>query len=206
MAPESPCRPAYSPGTRIHVRGGGRAKRYLQRSLSAQMEAPHFPVDFKAMKAKIDFTSGSPSGQRIGSAHLTPIPLSHPNGGWGCTIEESGKSFVFLTDNELGYIHEGGLRFSEYVSFSARADLLIHDAQYTSAEYVKKKTWGHSTFTEATLLAMSARAKRVGFFHHDPERSDKEIDELVTTAQLKVETEGRNLKCFGVAEGQEITL
>lgn len=198
--------PAYIPGTRIHVRGGGRAKRYLQRALSAQMEAPNFPVDFKTMKAKFDFTKGNPSGQTIGSAHLTPVPLSHPNGGWGCIIEEAGKSFVFLTDNELGHVHEGGLRFSEYVSFCARADLLVHDAQYTTTEYKKKKTWGHSTYSEVTLLAISALCKRVGYFHHDPERSDREIDTFVAAERKRIEDEGRKLKCFAVAEGQSISL
>jgi phosphoribosyl 1,2-cyclic phosphodiesterase len=198
--------PGFIAGTRIHVRGGGIAKRFLERYLAKQMEAPFFPVGFNAMKAKFDFTAGKPSGQRIGSAQLTPIPLSHPNGGWGCRIDESGKSFVFLTDNELGYVHKDGLRHSDYVEASARADLLIHDAQYTADEYKKKKTWGHSAYSDVTMLAMSARVKQVGFFHHDPERTDDEIDTLVARAREKIRSENRGLRCFGVAEGQEVIL
>jgi phosphoribosyl 1,2-cyclic phosphodiesterase len=198
--------PAYAKGTKIHVRGGVRAKRFLERFLSKQMEAPYFPVDFKAMQAKFDFTTGKPEGLKIGKARLLPIPLSHPNGGWGCRIDEPGGSFVFLTDNELGHVHEGGLKSSEYVEACARADLLIHDAQYTEEEYKKKKTWGHSTYSQSLMLAMSARAKRVGFFHHDPERTDDDIDGLVSRTRRKAEDENRSIECFGVAEGQEIVI
>ena len=198
--------PAYMPDCRIHVSGGLKAKRSLQRYLSKQMEAPYFPVDFSSMKAKFDFTSGKPAGQTIGSARITPIPLSHPNGGWGLRVEDRGKSFVFLTDNELGHMHEGGLTNTDYVAACARADLLIHDAQYTEAEYRSKKTWGHSTYSQVIMLAMSARAQRLGFFHHDPERTDEEIDKLVSTAQGKAAAEGRKVSCFGVAENQEIVL
>lgn len=198
--------PAFIKGNTIHVRGGGRAKRLLERNLEKQMEAPFFPVDFGATKARFDFTSGKPSGQRIGSASLLPIPLSHPNGGWGFRIEDDGKSFVFLTDNELGFVHQGGLSNSDYVTACARADLAVHDAQYTEAEYKKKRTWGHSTFIQALRLGISSRAKSIGFFHHDPERTDEQIDELVAKAQTMAADENRSLDCFGVREGQVIEL
>lgn len=198
--------PAYIKGMKIHVRGGVMAKRFLEQFLTKQMEAPFFPVDFKAMNAKFDFTRGKPTGFKAGKATITPIPLSHPNGGWGCKIEEGKRSFIFLTDNELGYRHENGLTNSEYVSECAHADLLIHDAQYTEEEYKVKKTWGHSTYNQTLMLAMSSKVKKVGFFHHDPERTDDEIDTIVQRAQKKIEDENRDLTCFAVEEGQVIKL
>ncbi len=198
--------PAYIKGMKLHVRGGVMAKRFLEKFLTKQMEAPYFPVDFKAMQARFDFTKGKPAGFQAGGAKITPIPLSHPNGGWGCKIEEAGKSFVFLTDNELGHRHENGLTQSEYVQSCARADLLIHDAQYTEEEYRAKKTWGHSTYNQALMLALSAKVGKLGFFHHDPERTDDEIDKLVERARKKVDNESRQLECFGVEEGQVIKL
>ena len=39
------------------------------------------------------------------------------------------------------------------------ADLLIHDAQYTPAEFVDKNTWGHCTVEYAVWLAASACAQ-----------------------------------------------
>jgi phosphoribosyl 1,2-cyclic phosphodiesterase len=131
--------PAYIPKYTIHVRGGMTAKRYLENILSQQMEAPFFPVKFDTMKAKFDFHSGRPKQRNIGAATVTPIPLSHPNGGFGFKIDENGKSVVFLTDNELEYQHKDRLPTSEYIDICKRADLLIHDSQYTDEEYENKK-------------------------------------------------------------------
>ena len=115
-------------------------------------------------------------------------------------------SFVFLTDNELGHKHERGFSVAEYVSACARADLIIHDAQYTDDEYKKRQTWGHSIYTQAVRLALSSRAGSIGFFPHDPGRSDDEIDALIAKAQSDSESEGRRTKCFGVREEQVIDL
>ena len=83
-----------------------------------------------------------------------------------------------------------------YIDICVKADLLVHDAQYTEREYRSKKTWGCSTYGQAMLLASSARAKRIGFFHHDPERTDEELDVQVD----------RRIECFAESEGMEIVL
>lgn len=100
--------PAYREGFKIHVRGGPIAKETVRNYLERQMEPPYFPARFSAMKADFDFTHGIPMVKQIGSATVTPIPLSHPNGGYGYKITDGGKTFVFLTDNELDYQHEAG--------------------------------------------------------------------------------------------------
>lgn len=198
--------PAYIKSNSIHVKGGPLAKRDLQQFLSHQMAGPYFPIDFRSMKAKFDFTSGKPKERKIANAEIVPIALNHPNGGYGCKITENGKSFIFLTDNELGFRHPGGLSQSEYVNFCSRSDLLFHDAQYTDQEYKNKKTWGHSTYADALFLAMSARVKRLGLFHHDPDRTDDDLDVQVDICRSRIEKENRKVECFGVAEGQEFTL
>ena len=60
----------------------------------------------------------------IGSVTITPIPISHPDKGSGYKFTEGGKSFVFLTDNELGFIHPGGLPYKDYMEFSAKVFLM----------------------------------------------------------------------------------
>jgi len=93
---------------------------------------------------------------------ITSIPLSHPNQGVGYKFQEDGKSFVFLTDNELTYRHHGGLRFEDYRRFSANADLLIHDAELTEKEYKTKKSWGHTVYKDALRLALEAGSRSSG--------------------------------------------
>jgi len=53
---------------------------------------------------------------------------------------------------------------------------------------------------------MSSKAKQIGFFHHDPERTDDDIDSLVARARRKIDQESRKLTCFAVEEGQVIKL
>lgn len=65
-------------------------------------------------------------------------------------------------------------RLEEFIS---DADVLIHDAQYTAAEYEQSRIgWGHTAIEDAIALAERARVKRLLLFHHDPQRSDEQLD------------------------------
>ena len=194
-------RPAYSSKYRIHVRGGPRAKRSLEKFLKHQMQPPYFPVPFDVMKAKFDFAAGDPKKRSIGSAEIVPIRLSHPNGGYGFKIIEAGRAFVFLSDNELDFEHEGGMTRDEYIDFSKGASLLLHDAQYTDEEYRSKKGWGHTKLSSAIELSIKAEVERFGLLHHDPERTDDHMDALVALSQERITQANRKIECFGVKEG-----
>ena len=58
-------------------------------------------------------------------------------------------------------------------------DLLIHDAQYTPAEFAPQAaTGGHCTIEYAVWLAGEVGARRLALFHHDPTHDDEMIDQL----------------------------
>ena len=198
--------PAYSDRFTLYIRGGPIAKESLKKYLEHQMEPPYFPARITAMKAKIDITHGFPVIKKMGNANITPIPLSHPNGGYGYKIEEEEKTLVFLTDNELDYQHKGGKSYSEYVSFCRGADLLIHDAQYTNEEYSHVRTWGHSTFSTVIDLAADAQVKRLMLFHHDPDRTDKNLDQLNLKCQEIIQRRKGRFNFSLAKEGREIIL
>ncbi len=99
--------------------------------LTKVMSPPNFPVKYDDLKAQIEYLEACPAAFEIGSVTVEPIRISHPNNGNGYKFTEEGKCFVFLTDNELDFVHPGGLTFKDYLEFSQRADLLIHDAEYT---------------------------------------------------------------------------
>ena len=124
----------------------------------------------------------------------------------GYKFTENGKTFVFLTDNELLYKHEGGLEYNDYVEFSRGADILIHDAEYTPAEIEKRKTWGHSDYRTALQLALDANVKEFGIFHLNQDRSDAEIDKFVDDCNKIIKEKGSDLKCYAVAQGMEFRL
>jgi phosphoribosyl 1,2-cyclic phosphodiesterase len=199
-------KPIFREGTTIHVFRCPSAEGYAESMITRVMTPPNFPINYSDLKAKILFRDGCPQDFSLGSLHITPIALSHPNGGCGYRFTEKGKSFVFLTDNELGYRHPGGLSFEEYRHFCQEADLLIHDAEYLPEEYGEKIRWGHSAYTDVLRLAMESGVKRLGFFHHNQERSDEAIDAIVDEARLCIRRANKDLECFAVAADMHFDL
>ena len=114
--------------------------------------------------------------------------------------------FVFLTDNELGFQHEGGLAYEDYREFCRGADLLIHDAEYRDEEYPKRRGWGHSTIEQATRLALDAGVKKLGLFHHNQDRLDAELDDIVASCHRLIIESKSTLECFAVHQAMELTL
>jgi len=146
-------KPIYHPKATVHLMGCPTTQGNIQKLLSKAMSAPLFPIQFDALQAKIDYDVECRFDFQIDSIDILPINLNHPNGGMGYKFVENGKSFVFLTDNELGSRHRNGRTFEEYAAFSKDADLLIHDSEYTEDEYLLTKGWGHSTYLDALELA-----------------------------------------------------
>ena len=204
--------PAYSPEFRITLCGGPDPKHSLREYLGRQMEPPFFPVPFDQLRAQIDFgcECGRPCGGRIAAMDHGPIcksvPLNHPNGGFGFKLQADGGTFVFLPDNELGFHHEDGPGFTEFVDFCRGADLLFHDAQYTDAEYEKNRGWGHSSYADTLRMASEAGVTRLGLFHHDPTRTDDDLDRQVEWCRHQLRKAGSSVDCFACAEGMVIDL
>lgn len=180
--------------------------KFVETILSRIMTPPSFPVRYSKISAKMEYVGASVSSFEIGSVTITPIPISHPDKGSGYKFTEDGKTFVFLTDNELGFIHPGGLAYKDYMEFSADADLLIHDAEYLPEEYSSKIEWGHSVFTETLELAIEAGVKQFGLFHLNQERTDQQVDEMVESCRRAIAARGHNLECFAVGCDMTFTL
>jgi len=173
--------------------------RFIADILSQLMAPPLFPVSYSEITARMDYPNAGPEAFDIGSVKVIPIVLSHPNGGSGYKFVENNRSFVFLTDNELGYVHPGGLRFSDYVDFCRQADLLVHDAEYTPGEYKTLRTWGHSSYADVLELATRAGVKKLGLFHLNRERSDDAMEVIVNDCRSRIAAQNLNLECVGVA-------
>jgi len=199
-------KPLYSERAELRMHRCPFHSKFVETILSKVMAPPNFPVKYSDLKAKITYEPACPEAFNIGSVSVTPIPLSHPNGGSGYKFTENGKSFVFLTDNELGFVHPGGLPKAEYLKFSQDADLLIHDGEYTPEEYKTRIEWGHSTYTDALDLALEAGVKELGLFHVNQERFDPEMDMIVDDCNQIISKSGRDLSCFAVSEDMAFML
>ncbi len=198
--------PIYCKDTRIRVMGCSFSSDAVREIVAKTMQPPGFPVKFEEISVHFEFNSIGKEGRFFGEMKVTPIEISHPNQGLGYKFEEKGKKFVFLTDNELYFQHSGARSMAEYVEFASGADLLVHDADYTQEEYKNRKTWGHSTYIQALELAMKGNVRSLGFFHHNQDRSDLEIDKIVRDSRKTIKSKGMKMNCFAVFQGQEIKL
>lgn len=198
--------PLYNKETEIIVYRCPFPEHYAENMINRLMTPPHFPVRYSDLKANISFMDGCPEAFKIGSVLVEPIPLSHPNNGCGYRFSENGKTFVFLTDNELSCVHNGGLRIEDYIEFSRDADLLFHDAEYTPEEYKHCIEWGHSTYTDALELGIKAGVKKLGLFHLNRERTDEDMDSIVEECRRIISEKGVKMDCFAVGYNYELKL
>ena len=149
----------------------------------------------------------------IGFRQGVSVPLSeclsirmhytdHPEFAIGFRITEhpSGKTFVFVTDEEVRDTIPASLE-----RFIRGADLLIQDAQYNEETYrTKTKGFGHGTPDYVVRLAEKCGVKNIGITHHDPTATDAQIKSLVSEG-LKLRKD-KNLNLFACRDGQEIKL
>ena len=201
--------PFFRKDTHVRILGDPTPRHDIYEMLSQQMGANYFPVTLEALAAKVEMdatlTAERKVGmeQTIGSAWIQTFPIRHPGGGRAFRVDDEGRVAIYLTDHELP---GRGPEYNFYVEICQGADLLIHDAQYTDAELPDREGWGHSSCEQATRFAMEAGIKRLALFHHDPGRSDAEIDLLAGACQALARASGSDLEVFGAREGTTFTI
>lgn len=178
--------PAWLPTTRLTMYGPGRdGDLQLRDTLARQMTPPTFPVPLHCMASRMDFRAALHAQPfEVGPFRVTPFELPHPQGCLGYRVEADGQSFVYATDVEL----RGDSLPPRAAPFLEGADALCLDAQYTQAEYEGKsgpsrRGWGHSTVPDAARVAARAGARRLLLFHHDPARTDDQVEMLAEEAR-----------------------
>ncbi|MBN1305734.1 MAG: MBL fold metallo-hydrolase [Anaerolineales bacterium] len=199
--------PAYLPGTRLHIFGPGTNEESLQTVLENNQDPATFPVSLRDMAARKEIRSLLP-GRIEDSEALSGIRVdihksyAHPGGSYAYRIEWDGRCLVYATDTE-GYA--GGDR--RLAAFARNADLLIHDAQYSSEHYQgalagfpHTQGFGHSTVEMACELATLAGVGQLALFHHDPAYNDGMLAALEVRAREIFEP------AFAAAEGLELNL
>jgi len=174
--------------------------------LKEVMKQPFFPIGLKDLKADIKFERSLNNRFNIGSIKIETIPISHPGGGLGYKFIEDNKSFVFLTDNELGFDHPESKGFDAYLNFSQNVDLLFHDGEYTKDEYRQKIRWGHSSIQDVLGLASKANVKKLGLFHLNQDRTDDQMDKVINKCQADLKKKNSPLNCFAVPCNMSIHL
>jgi phosphoribosyl 1,2-cyclic phosphodiesterase len=199
--------PLYRPDVELKIVGPKQNNIDVRSLFAGQMGPIYFPVPFSAVAAKMSFEHLNEGSWQIDDITLRTMRVRHPSYVVGYRIEAGGHVVCFIPDDEVegeGYSMGDGWR-SKLVEFVRGADVLIHDSMYTDEEYPAHRGWGHSSFEQSLRLAEEAEVKKLLLFHHDPERSDDEIDAIVD--RLREGAVGRSsTEVSAAAEGLEFTL
>lgn len=219
--------PLYIPGTKLKVFGPVTLEGdSLEKIVGGQMTYRYFPVRESELAAEIEYIHLKEGRYDLGDG-ITLITkyLNHPLLCLGYRFEYKDKVFctaydtepfrnLFCTDPEDPSYDEAMAEEGEFVvkeqndlieKFFSGADLLIHDTQYTQEEYGASRIgWGHSSFEYACAAANRAGVKAMAMFHHEPVRTDEQMDAL---ADIHCQP-GKygDTRIFFAREGMEIDL
>ena len=177
--------PLYTPGLDVHLWGPPSTTRTLRSRLNRYLSPPLFPVRIRELPSRVHCHDVTQGQWEIGDFKVRSSLVAHPDPTLGYRLESEGRIVTYLPDHEPQLGCRTGLPTTEWLSghhLAEGADLLIHDAQYTEDEYLNRVGWGHCTPTLAVRFAELVRARRLLFFHHDPSRSDVEVERICAEA------------------------
>jgi ribonuclease BN (tRNA processing enzyme) len=172
--------------TDLYMPAQGDAEEVLRRVMSP----PHFPITPAELRGTWRFFGLEPDipCQMEGFTVLAR-EIPHKGGRtFGFRVSDDSASIAYFSDHCPTALGPGPDGLGEYhdsaLALAGDCDLLIHDAQYLDEELPTRASFGHSSPGYALRLAERAGARRVLLYHHDPPRTDDDIDAIVASHAL----------------------
>ena len=191
-------KPMHLASTELEIFGAGNDVSDLSNNLSRLVFGKTFPLDLGDIACKLDIHNLSEECGILLKTGEKPQIITDPkfkpsqNDVWitfykayvhpqdGVMIYKiayDGRSVVYATDKECYF---GGDK--KFVQFAKNCDLLIHDTQYTSEDYLNpsspKQGYGHSTYDMAIEVMKQTNAKTLACFHYDPGYDDEKLNRI----------------------------
>lgn len=191
-------KPLHLNSTQLNIFGQGSPESNLTKNLSELVFGKTFPLDLSDIAGQLNIQDTTNKHSIIikkdGTVELlntSEIKIEnddilinfyksyvHPQDGVIIyKISYKGKSLVYATDKECYF---GGDK--KFVQFAKGCDLLIHDSQYTTEDYLSphspKQGYGHSTYDMAVEVMKQTKAKNLAFFHYDPGYDDTKLSRI----------------------------
>ena len=193
--------PIYNPQCRLRLLCSEGARTGLINALTGQMESTYFPVPFSELPSNIEIEELRNHSFTIGQLSIRTLRANHPGNCVGYRILAPDGLIAFFPDTEP---RTG--RDLEMIDFVRDSDALILDSQYTAAQYKQHIGWGHGCVDDSVALAIAANVKKLWLFHHDPDRSDKEVDALLKHARKLASGHKSKLQVDAAREGLTVQL
>ena len=188
--------------------------------MDAQLQYSYFPVGEADMAATLEYHTLQPGvALAVGDATVRNTVMSHPVTNLGYRIDCNGKSMFFSGDYEPPFNrypsehpeHAASedviaRHHAEVDQLTRGVDAMVIDCSYTREEYPAKRGWGHGTFDSALAMALRAGARRLYCTHHEPTRSDDELEAVFADVLARHRGQLNGLQVFLAYEGLEVTL
>lgn len=192
-------------GHRVDIRipaQGADAVEVMNRAFSP----PHFPVPILALGEHWTVAGLEPGTYELEGYTVLAAEIPHKGSRtYGYRVSDGRSSIAYLPDHmplALGAGPDGiGEYHSSAMALAEGVDVLIHDAQHLASEMAALGFLGHSAMEYALGLGAAAGARSVALFHHDPHRTDDQIDTIVADL-ASVAT----VPYFAVHEGMALTV
>lgn len=194
-------RPLHIPSTTVNVFGNVNYNETLADELANLLFGKSFPLDLGDIAGNLNIKDISETEGIIIRHDCAPIikrieneqdaipenddvlitcyrSYAHPQEGVLIyKIAYKDKVLVYATDKE-SYL--GGDK--KLTNFARGCNVLIHDAQYTTEDYMNsyspKQGYGHSTFDMALECQKQTGAEKLVFFHYDPSYDDNKLNAI----------------------------
>jgi ribonuclease BN (tRNA processing enzyme) len=155
--------------------------------LAGAMGPPHFPITPRGLRGDWSFVGLEPGRHEIEGFEVLAADLPHKGGRtYGYRVADGTGSFAYLPDHGPLGCGDGpdglGARHDAALALARDVDVLVHGAQFTSAERTLAADFGHATVDYTVALAREAGARQLVLFHHAPARTDDEVDAIVDSA------------------------
>jgi len=202
--------PFFIPGNKVSLYGPVHFERSFKSVMTQQLDYSFFPVRMDELSAELTFHDLREESIEVGPFKIQTMYANHPITALAYRIEVDGKTAIYTGDTEpyINYLLDDpdadedekqevadviNEQNHRWLNFLADADLCLYDAQYTAEEYPKFRGWGHTGMNTAIENGIKAKVKHLVLTHHDPKRTDDNIDELANKMQAMVDEKGSEI-------------
>ncbi len=182
----------------------------IQTIIEKQMNKYNFPIKLDHVNKNITFYEITDASQIGEQTVIKPYKMEHPLIGsytYKITDTKTHKSVVYMTDFE----QPPDKLEEKLIEICKGANTLIIDAHFTPGESTNFQGWGHGNFGNAIDLARLAGIKNLILFHHNFNKTDKQLYKTETDVcgyldVSKSSFEGFDINVYLAYEGLEVKI